>query len=229
MHQVLLRARFPHIDFVFYSAFRDRYARTQMIHPHTELKKISPDLGYGVFATTTIPMGTITWVMDEFDLLIPQAKVERLSADYRNVIDTYAFQDPDGNSVLCWDFGRFLNHACEPTCLCLGVICDVAARDILPGEQLTCDYGLLNGEETFTCACGSPKCRGRADRAAFISTAKELDVLVASLVPAVKHTPQPLVQYMLPRDREALQNILSGAVPLPSCLENLPENARPSL
>ena len=33
----------------------------RMIHPDTELRFISPEIGFGVFATKLIPQGTITW------------------------------------------------------------------------------------------------------------------------------------------------------------------------
>ena len=39
-----------------------------MIHPHTELRFISPEVGYGVFATALIPEGTITYVKDSLEL-----------------------------------------------------------------------------------------------------------------------------------------------------------------
>lgn len=38
---------------------------------------------------------------------------------------------------------------------------DLAIGDIEPGEQLTNDYTLLNLEESFDCACGSSRCRGK--------------------------------------------------------------------
>ncbi|HAV55880.1 MAG TPA: SET domain-containing protein-lysine N-methyltransferase, partial [Aequorivita sp.] len=38
-----------------------------MIHPKTELKFISDQIGYGVVATEFIPAGTITWALDDLD------------------------------------------------------------------------------------------------------------------------------------------------------------------
>ncbi len=38
-----------------------------MIHPHTEIKFINKEVGYGVVATDFIPKGTITWVLDKLD------------------------------------------------------------------------------------------------------------------------------------------------------------------
>ena len=38
-----------------------------MIHPNTELKYISSEVGYGVVATEFIPAGTVTWILDKLD------------------------------------------------------------------------------------------------------------------------------------------------------------------
>src|SRR5262249_35167952 len=60
---------------------------------------------------------------------------------------------------LCWDHGRFVNHSCEPSCRSTGFDLEIAVRDILPGEQLTDDYGSLNVDYEFACSCGSTQCR----------------------------------------------------------------------
>lgn len=193
-----------------------------MIHPHTELRLISPSKGYGVFATKTIPAGTLTWVLDPLDRRLSTEEMAALPPAAKEALNTYAFNNADGSAVLCWDFGRFLNHSCDPSCICMGVVCDIAARTILPGEQLTCEYGLLNGEERFDCHCGAPACRGKIDRAGFEATAKNVDKQVSDLVPAISLVPQPLLTHMLPEERRRLDRILAGHEPIPSCLENFP-------
>jgi hypothetical protein len=40
-----------------------------LIHPDSELRFINPVMGYGLFATKTIPKGTVTWVGDPLDLV----------------------------------------------------------------------------------------------------------------------------------------------------------------
>ena len=42
-----------------------------MIHPSTELKYVSPEIGIGVVATEFIPKGTITWALDPLDQVFP--------------------------------------------------------------------------------------------------------------------------------------------------------------
>jgi hypothetical protein len=42
-----------------------------MIHPDSELRFVSPSIGYGLFATRLIPRGTFTWVRDDLDQIVP--------------------------------------------------------------------------------------------------------------------------------------------------------------
>ena len=103
-----------------------------MLHPHTELVFIDERIGYGVVATRRIPRGTITWVLDELDQRIPPHRVRRLTTLQRKHLDKYAFVDRDGNWVLCWDLGRYLNHSSDPSCVS-HYDYTVALRDIAPG------------------------------------------------------------------------------------------------
>ncbi len=50
-----------------------------MIHPNTELKMVSPEMGIGVFATHFIPKGTITWAQDELDIVLSPQAIKYLS------------------------------------------------------------------------------------------------------------------------------------------------------
>lgn len=120
-----------------------------MIHPKTELKFISKDVGYGVVATEFIPMGTITWVLDKLDRVFAPEEVQNLDELYQNILDTYCFRNNSGQLVLCWDNARFVNHSFNSNCLSTAYDFEVAIRDIQPGEQLTDDYGYLNISEPF--------------------------------------------------------------------------------
>lgn len=120
-----------------------------MIHPHTELRFINKDIGYGVVATHFIPKGTITWVLDKLDREFTPGEVEKLDPVYREILDTYSFCNSAGNLVLCWDHGRFVNHSFNSNCLTTAYDFEVAIRDIHPGEQITDDYGYLNISRPF--------------------------------------------------------------------------------
>lgn len=120
-----------------------------MIHPHTELKYISNEVGYGVVATHFIPAGTITWVYDKLDREFSSAEFQAMEPIYQNILDTYTFRNNNGNFVLCWDNGRYVNHSFNSNCLTTAYDFEIAIRDIQAGEQLTDDYGYLNIPSPF--------------------------------------------------------------------------------
>ena len=118
-----------------------------MIHPKTELKFINKEIGYGVVATEFIPAGTITWVLDKLDREFSPKEMSSLEPIYKNILETYSYRNSKGNYVLCWDYGRFVNHSFNSNCLSTAYEFEIAIRDIHPGEQLTDDYGYLNISE----------------------------------------------------------------------------------
>lgn len=120
-----------------------------MIHPDTELKFISQDIGYGVVATKLIPAGTITWVLDELDREFTPLQFQQMNQLYQNILDTYSFRNNKGNLILCWDHARYVNHSFNSNCLTTAYDFEIAIRDIKPGEQLTDDYGYLNISSPF--------------------------------------------------------------------------------
>ncbi len=120
-----------------------------MIHPHTELRFISNEVGYGVVATEFIPMGTITWVLDKLDREFSPLDFQQLEPIYQQILDTYTFRNNKGHLVLCWDNGRYVNHSFNSNCLTTAYDFEVAIRDIHPGEQITDDYGYLNLSQPF--------------------------------------------------------------------------------
>lgn len=120
-----------------------------MIHPKTEVKLISKEVGYGLVATEFIPAGTITWALDKLDKEFTPAQFEAMEPIYQDILETYTFRNNLGNRILCWDNGRFVNHSFNSNCLTTAYDFEIAIRDIHPGEQLTDDYGYLNITEPF--------------------------------------------------------------------------------
>ncbi len=120
-----------------------------MIHPKTELKFISNDIGHGVVATEFIPAGTITWALDNLDREFSPDAFKAMDALYQDILETYTFRNNTGNLVLCWDNGRYVNHSFNSNCLSTAYDFEIAIRDIHPGEQLTDDYGYLNISKPF--------------------------------------------------------------------------------
>lgn len=122
-----------------------------MIHPHTELRYINEQIGFGVFATQFIPKGTITWALDELDQILEPNYLDTVNKYKGEIIKKYAYRNQEGKFVLCWDLGRYVNHSFHANCMGTAYEFEIAIRDIYPGEQLTDDYGTLNIDEPFEC------------------------------------------------------------------------------
>jgi uncharacterized protein len=130
-----------------------------MVHPHTELRFVNDNIGWGVFATQAIPKGTITWALDILDQKFNPEQVAGLPPHAQASLDKYSYIDARGRHILCWDHGRFFNHSCSANCLSLGYDFEIAIRDIAAGEELTDDYGTLNPLVPFPCLCAAADCR----------------------------------------------------------------------
>lgn len=133
-----------------------------MIHPATELRLVDPAIGHGVYATAAIPRGTLVWVRDRLDRVLSPAEIAALPPLLAGQTERHFWLDRSGDYVLAWDLARFVNHSCRPNCAGVAPGVEIAITDIAPGEQITNDYAELGmrPDETLTCACGAPTCRG---------------------------------------------------------------------
>src|SRR5262245_26923465 len=182
-----------------------------MLHPHTALRFINPHVGYGVVATRCIPRGTIIWALDNFDRAFSPAAVARMPPFYRAIIDKYAYVDACGDYILCWDLARYINHSCRPTCLSTGYEFELAARDIMPGEELTDDYGSLNLTEALECHCGDAECRRMIQPDDSRRYAEIWATALAEVFPSVGMVAQPL--WPLLKAPQEVELVLQGAKP----------------
>ncbi|MGZ4821188.1 MAG: SET domain-containing protein [Terriglobales bacterium] len=77
---------------------------------------------------------------------------------------TYLFGLRDAKHVIDGTgIARYINHSCDPNCTTEeidGHIWVIAIRDIQPGEELSYDYMLYDGDGDAPCRCGAKKCRG---------------------------------------------------------------------
>ena len=173
-----------------------------MIHPDTELRFISDEVGYGVFATALIRRGTITWVRDDFDILLSKEKFEQLEPVYRTLADKYAYLDAEGVYVLCWYIAKYVNHSCHPNCLGGTAEFEVAVRDVQPSDELRCDYATLNLDqaESFQCRCGARNCRGTIRPEDATLLADEWAQTLHALFSLAATVPQPLMPFFRDSD-----------------------------
>ena len=85
---------------------------------------------------------------------------------YNERPDTYLFCIGEGEYVVDGDgVAAFINHCCDPNCETDEFdehIWIIALRDIAPGEELTYDYNLYDGddEDEAVCHCSAKNCRG---------------------------------------------------------------------
>ncbi len=133
--------------------------------------KNSPVHGRGVFARRKIRAGTLILEYGGDRISYDQACIDAAARD-DDSNHTFLFSLEDGNVI---DGGRngndarWINHCCEPNCEAReedGRVFIHALRDIVRGEELNYDYGLVLEErytpavkQAYACRCGKPGCR----------------------------------------------------------------------
>jgi len=188
-----------------------------MIHPHTELRFISEEIGHGVVATQLIPAGTITWVLDKLDREFTLKQFQEFDPLYQNILDTYSYRNSKGNYVLCWDHGRFVNHSFKSNCLSTAYDFEIAIRDIQPGEQLTDDYGYLNVDTSFKASEEGTK-RKTVYPDDLKNYHKVWDKKIAAVFPKINSLEQPLAVLLSSANKKNIKEILAGKKELKSIL-----------
>lgn len=174
------------------------------------LNWISNDKGYGLFAKEFIPKGTITFVNDHLDVILNPKDPRNLKEPFRSILDKYAYNSPLGDLVLCWDFGKYMNHCCWANTLSTGYGFDIAVNDIQPGEEITTDYGTISTGHFMVLNCEKENCRKGIDIENFDECAKNWDKLIKDALTQTRRTPQPLWN-IIPEDvLKRLNRFLDG-------------------
>jgi SET domain-containing protein len=117
--------------------------------------------GQGAFAAEPIPprrkIGEIRGeVISVAQARIRATRTERImivEVSDRRAIDFSQSTDPM----------RYTNHSCKPNArltIRQGRVEFYALREIVAGEEITCDYGETHHEGRLACRCGAPGCRG---------------------------------------------------------------------
>lgn len=185
-----------------------------MIHPDTELMYIDSIIGHGLVATKLIPKGTITWARDSLDMVFTPEVYRKINGCRQDFLYKYCFIDLNGDHVLCWDHGRFVNHSCQASCVASGMDFEIAVRDIHPGEQLTDDYGVFNLTESFECSCGAPECRKTIRPTDPENCHKIWDARVREVFHRIDKLPQPLWEFVT--DKEEVLSAIKDPAKIPS-------------
>ncbi len=190
-----------------------------MIHPDTELRFISNEIGYGVVATKFIPAGTITWVLDQLDREFTPLELQQMDPTYQSILDTYTFRNNKGNYILCWDNGRYVNHSFNSNCLTTAYDFEIAIRDIQPGEQLTDDYGYLNIPLPFRAADEGTR-RKIVYPNDLLKYYKVWDKKIEKVFGNITQLQQPLRPLLPPELWNLVERIVGGKEKLESILTN---------
>lgn len=196
-----------------------------MIHPDAELRWVSEAVGWGVFAGKEIPRGSLVWVKDSLDQVLTPEQVESLPPILQRQADIYGFTDARGDTVLCWDLGRFVNHHCAPSSLSSGLDFDVAIRTIPAGGEITTHYAQLNLDRPFHCLCGWRGCENTILPADFERHAAAWDRQIGAALQDAAEVRQPL--WSLVANSELVLEVTRGDAPLPSVMLNRYVPARP--
>ncbi len=176
-----------------------------MIHPHTKLQYINDEIGYGVFASRFLPKGTITYVKDALELEVSPEEYEKHKPALQHIIEKYSYIDQRGVRIVSWDFGKYVNHCCNCNTISTGYGFEIAIRDILPGEEITDDYGLFNMPESFPLVCNHENCRHRVRNDDFLSLYQQWDSKILESLPLLFDVEQPLWDFMDDETIEELQ------------------------
>lgn len=189
-----------------------------MIHPDTELRFISPEIGFGVVATKLIPKGTITWVFDALDQIISPERMAQMDSLQKTFLDKYCYRDHNGDYVLCGDHARFVNHSFRSSCMSTAYDCELAVRDIHPGEELTDDYGYLNPSEPFDCVPEPGSHRTQVLPDDILTFHEEWDAQLRDAFAHFQGLEQPLLHLLAPAHRVQVLAVAAGQQPMDSIL-----------
>ncbi len=179
-----------------------------MIHPSTELRFVSPEIGYGVFAKEFIPKGTIVYVKDSLEIEVTPKKYEKLDRYARSVVDKYSYRDERGYKIVSWDFAKYVNHSCNRNTISTGYGFEIALRDIQTDEEITDEYGIFNLEGNFNCGCGSENCRKTISPSDFDNLFEEWDTEIKDALTVYHNSEQALEPYIDEPLFEKLQHYL---------------------
>jgi hypothetical protein len=115
--------------------------------------------GEGTFAAESIKEGERIFETDDSNVVPKGISFEEVEREHRHRCDDIA----GGKKVILGEPDGCINHSCNPNVIrttVAGLRCEIAIRDIAPGEELTHDYCINgSGNTVWQCRCGSERCR----------------------------------------------------------------------
>ena len=181
-----------------------------MIHPDTELRFVSPEIGYGVFATRAIPKGTIVYAKDQLEILVNNRQFNKMDQHHRDIVEKYSYMDEKGVRIISWDHAKYVNHKCECNTMSTGYGFEIAIRDIKKDEEITDEYGMFNIPVEIPIHCGCKDCRRVLLPSDIDNYADQWDSLVLDALKLVEKVKQPLWKVLETESMQELQSYLAG-------------------
>ena len=118
---------------------------------------------------------------------------------YQDILEKYSYTDSTGYLVLCWDLGKYVNHCCHFNTISTAYGCDIAFRDIQPGEELTSEYALYTFDREMELICHYPDCRKRLTPQDFEHYWPLWDASAREAIDRLPEVEQPLLKYLDPQ------------------------------
>ncbi|BCS87497.1 SET domain-containing protein [Pseudodesulfovibrio sediminis] len=189
-----------------------------MIHPNTEIRFVNPTIGFGVFATADIPMGTIVYVKDQLEIELTETAFNELDEYHQAIAEKYSYTDEKGTRILSWDNAKYMNHRCDCNTISTGYGFEIAIRPIWKGQEVCDDYGLFNLEEVIPIACGCTGCRESLRPDDLDNYHSVWDEKIIPALDNITNVHQPLMKYMDSKSKKDLRAYLCGEEPYRSVL-----------
>ncbi|MFK4535267.1 SET domain-containing protein [Bradyrhizobium ottawaense] len=101
--------------------------------------------GIGLFSATRLPKGSLIWIHNPIvDIAVRPEQYEALAPTFQALLDKHAYPRDykayDGVIEYNADNARFMNHSSRPNTYQDDHCRVFTARDVQPGEELTCNY-----------------------------------------------------------------------------------------
>ena len=122
----------------------------------------SPIDGLGVFAAEPIPERRKIGELRGESISVREARRRAKGRERIHIVEVSETRAVDATHAI--DALRHINHSCAANAklrISQGRVEFYALRDIEPGEELSCDYGVSHHEGRLSCRCGAPNCAGR--------------------------------------------------------------------
>ena len=125
-----------------------------------EIRFVDEGIGCGVFSVGFVEKGTLLWIPSMVKKYSPKETSDILQSMSKNGTQEWLRQafvlanEPDFLCVNVDDDGRYVNHSSNPNSgFASALLPCVALRDILAGEEITCDYAGLGSPQWYKTLC----------------------------------------------------------------------------